>query len=261
METKNKLRSHRRQCPAKKVREKRQRGELDELRAWQALDPPRAVPVIGQAVRPEKEAMALRIEGLEGEVRHWQAEYHTKVLENESLQDQLRVARASLEAAEQDGGSAKDEAASPELSPGKASLSEISDAELDRVDQATPGGDSLEGEGASPVRNTEPSTTQSAVARSGVVGTKFMGELDRSLNKKSVYQVLKKKAKEIKKIKLESHSSSILDEIIDPQMGSSLPPGVMTSQRTRTPTKAYLAYMEQLKDEDEKDEDIYKFNE
>ena len=32
-----------------------------------------------QVVRPEKEAMALRIEGLEGEVRHWQAEYHTKV--------------------------------------------------------------------------------------------------------------------------------------------------------------------------------------
>ena len=33
------------------VREKRQRGELDELRAWQALDPPRAVPVIGQVNR------------------------------------------------------------------------------------------------------------------------------------------------------------------------------------------------------------------
>ena len=32
-------------------------------------------------------------------------------------------------------------------------------------------------------------------------------------------------------------------------------PGVMTTQRTRTPTKAYLAYIEQLKDEDEKDED------
>jgi hypothetical protein len=35
----------------------------------------------------------------------------------------------------------------------------------------------------------------------------------------------------------------------------------MTTQRTRTPTKAYLAYMEQLKDKDEKDEDIYKFDE
>ena len=32
-----------------------------------------------QAVQAEKEAMALRIEGLEGEVRHWQAEYQTKV--------------------------------------------------------------------------------------------------------------------------------------------------------------------------------------
>ena len=30
----------------------------------------------------------------------------------------------------------------------------------------------------------------------------------------------------------------------------------MTTQRTNTPTKAYLAHMEQLKDEDEKDEDI-----